>query len=201
MLDDANSPLPRSASNLNRRDFLARSASLGAAAALPGTLLANDMPRVKPRADAVIQIFLGGGLSHIDTFDPKPDAPIDVRGPFRSIPTKVDDQRFSELCRNLAKIADKLTVVRSLTHTEAAHERGAHNMLTGYRPSPAIASAPSSVMSLAFATTCRLTCAFRRRARWTWAPATSVRPSAHSVLVANHRAAASPSRTSARVSS
>ena len=46
--------------------------------------------------------------------------------------------RFSELCRNLAKVADKLTVIRSMTHTEAAHERGRHNMLTGYRPSPAI---------------------------------------------------------------
>jgi len=95
-------------------------------------------PRPQPKAQAVIQIYLGGGLSHIDTFDPKPDAPIDVRGPFRSIPTKVDDQRFSQLCPQLAKVADKLTVIRSMTHTEAAHERGAHNMLTGYRPSPAI---------------------------------------------------------------
>ncbi|MFT4841193.1 MAG: hypothetical protein ACI8UD_004277 [Planctomycetota bacterium] len=143
MLGDANPSQPRSASNLNRRDFLARSAGLGIAAALPGNLLANgqqlrNQQRPGPKADAVIQIYLGGGLSHIDTFDPKPDAPVDVRGPFRSIATKVDDQRFSELCRNLAKIADKLTVVRSLTHTEAAHERGAHNMLTGYRPSPAI---------------------------------------------------------------
>ena len=142
MVNDTNPSRLRSASNLNRRDFLARSAGLGLAAALPGKLLAAGIPNGEhspgPKADAVIQIYLGGGLSHIDTFDPKPDASVDVRGPFRSIPTKVDDQRFSELCRNLAKIADKLTVVRSLTHTEAAHERGAHNMLTGYRPSPAI---------------------------------------------------------------
>ncbi|MCK5941144.1 MAG: DUF1501 domain-containing protein, partial [Planctomycetes bacterium] len=71
-------------------------------------------------------------------FDPKPDAPVDTRGPFRAIPTRLEDVQFTELCRNLAKVADKLTVVRSMTHTEAAHERGRHNMLTGYRPSPAI---------------------------------------------------------------
>ena len=145
MLDDANLPLIPIALACSRRGFLARSAGFGLAASLPGAPLlgqalgfAPRQPKLEPKADAVIQIYLGGGLSHIDTFDPKPDAPVDVRGPFRSIPTKVDDQRFSELCRDLAKIADKLTVVRSVTHTEAAHERGAHNMLTGYRPSPAI---------------------------------------------------------------
>lgn len=139
MPSDADPSSSRPATELNRRDFLARSAGASLAAALPGSLLAaGPANRPGPKADAVIQIYLGGGLSHIDTFDPKPDAPVDVRGPFRSIATKVDDQRFGELCRNLAKIADKLTVVRSVTHTEAAHERGAHNMLTGYRPSPAI---------------------------------------------------------------
>ena len=129
-------PHAASPSGLDRRAFLACSATVGAAAALPAQLRGST--RAAPRADAVIQIYLGGGLSHIDSFDPKPDAPVDNRGPFRSIPTKLDDVRFTELCRNLAKVADKLTVVRSMTHTEAAHERGRHNMLTGYRPSPAI---------------------------------------------------------------
>jgi len=121
---------------LDRRAFLAGTASAGLAAAVPAQL--RHAPRLEPRAEAVIQIYLGGGMSHIDSFDPKPDAPVDTRGPFRSIPTRIDDVRFSELCRNLAKVADKLTVVRSMTHTEAAHERGRHNVLTGYRPSPAI---------------------------------------------------------------
>ncbi|MFN3244181.1 MAG: DUF1501 domain-containing protein [Planctomycetota bacterium] len=135
---------PRSSAHLDRRSFLAGSASLGLAAAMPAQwrapALAEPAPGslLEPRAEAVIQIYLGGGMSHIDSFDPKPDAPVDTRGPFRSVPTKLDDVRFSELCRNLAKVADKLTVVRSMTHTEAAHERGRHNMLTGYRPSPAI---------------------------------------------------------------
>jgi hypothetical protein len=147
MLDDAAPSLPNPSSpDYSRRSFLTRAASLGIAAALPASPLAAlragsktwTPTKLEPRADAVIQIYLGGGLSHIDTFDPKPDAPIDVRGPFRTIPTNVDDQHFSELCRQLAKVADKLTVLRAVSHTEAAHERGAHNMLTGYRPSPAI---------------------------------------------------------------
>lgn len=138
-MQDPNQSSPHPTTRSSRREFFARAAKLGVAAALPGSLLARQRAQPpQPRAEAVIQIFLGGGLSHIDTFDPKPDAPVDVRGPFRSIPTKIDDVRFGELCRNLAQVADKLTVVRSITHTEAAHERGTHNMLTGYRPSPAI---------------------------------------------------------------
>lgn len=122
----------------SRRRFLAGSAAIGAAALTPDARLLRLGARPEARAQAVIQIYLGGGLSHVDTFDPKPDAPIDVRGPFRSIATKIPGEPFSELCRHTAGIADKLTVVRSVTHTEAAHERGSHNMLTGYRPSPAV---------------------------------------------------------------
>jgi hypothetical protein len=56
----------------------------------------------------------------------------------KSIPTKIPGENFSELLPQTASIADKLTVIRSLTHGEAAHERGEHNMYTGYRPSPAL---------------------------------------------------------------
>ncbi|MGA0868152.1 MAG: DUF1501 domain-containing protein [Planctomycetota bacterium] len=122
----------------SRRRFLAGSAAFGAAALSPEGRLLGWGKRPEARAQAVIQIYLGGGLSHVDTFDPKPDAPIDVRGPFRAISSKIPGEPFSELCRQTAGIADKLTVVRSVTHTEAAHERGSHNMLTGYRPSPAL---------------------------------------------------------------
>lgn len=91
-----------------------------------------------PKAESVIFIFLAGGLSHIDTFDPKPFAPIEYRGELGVTKTNTGEE-FSGLCGNLAKIADKFTVIRSMTHGEAAHERGTHNMMTGYRPSPAIA--------------------------------------------------------------
>ena len=69
---------------------------------------------------------------------PKPLAPVEVRGPFNSIPTKLDGVQFNELMDETAQIADKLTIVRSITHGEAAHERGTSKMFTGYKPSPAI---------------------------------------------------------------
>jgi len=90
------------------------------------------------KAKAVIHIFLPGGISAHESFDPKPFAPVEVRGPFGSIPTKLDGVAFNELLKETAQIADKITVVRSMTHGEAAHERGTHNMFTGYKPSPAI---------------------------------------------------------------
>jgi hypothetical protein len=55
-----------------------------------------------------------------------------------TIKTKLDGELFGEMLPNIAGIADKLTIVRSMTHGEAAHERGTHNMFTGYRPSPAV---------------------------------------------------------------
>ena len=89
-------------------------------------------------AKSVIHIFMPGGMAHQETFDPKPDAPIEYRGEMGSIETKLSGVRFNELLKQTAQIADKITVCRSMTHGEAAHERGTHNMFTGYRPSPAL---------------------------------------------------------------
>ncbi len=89
-------------------------------------------------AQSVIHIFLPGGLSAQESFDPKPLAPIEYRGPLGSLPTAITGVQFSETLPLTAKIADRLTIVRSLSHGEAAHERGTHNMFTGYRPSPAV---------------------------------------------------------------
>lgn len=89
-------------------------------------------------AESVIHIFMPGGVSAQETWDPKPYAPLEYRGECKAIPTKIAGENFSELLPQTANIADKLTVIRSLTHGEAAHERGEHNMYTGYRPSPAL---------------------------------------------------------------
>ena len=62
---------------------------------------------IKPKAKSVIQIWLWGGPSHLDTFDPKPNAGYDYAGPFKSIPTNVPGIEINELLVNLAKIADK----------------------------------------------------------------------------------------------
>ncbi len=89
-------------------------------------------------AKSVIFIFLPGGAPHQETFDPKPYAPIEYRGPLGTIATNVEGVVLSEKLQQTAKITDKIAICRSMTHGEAAHERGTHNMFTGYRPSPAI---------------------------------------------------------------
>ena len=91
-----------------------------------------------PIAKSVIQIYLPGGIAAQETFDPKVFAPIEYRGPLGTVDTVIPGVKFSQYLQETAKIADKITVVRSMTHGEAAHERGTHNMFTGYRPSPAI---------------------------------------------------------------
>ncbi len=92
----------------------------------------------EPKAQSVIHIFLPGGMAHQDSFDPKPYAPVEYRGEIGTTKTKLDGVLFGEYLPKTAQVADKLTVCRSMTHGEAAHERGTHNMFTGYRPSPAI---------------------------------------------------------------
>ena len=89
-------------------------------------------------AKSVINIFMPGGMAHQDTFDPKPYAPLAYRGELRNIGTKLPGVRYGEVMKQTAQVADKITVVRSMSHGEAAHERGTHNMFTGYRPSPAL---------------------------------------------------------------
>jgi len=92
----------------------------------------------EPVAQSIIHIFLPGGIAHQESFDPKPLAPTEYRGPFGAINTKIPGVQFSENMKEVANIADKITVIRSMSHGEAAHERGTHNMFTGYRPSPAL---------------------------------------------------------------
>ena len=87
-------------------------------------------------AKSVIFIFLPGGMAHQESFDPKPYAPIEYRGPMSHIATNVGGIFLNQLWAQTAQVADKLTICRSMTHGEAAHERGTHNMFTGYRPSP-----------------------------------------------------------------
>jgi hypothetical protein len=89
-------------------------------------------------AKSVIQIFLPGGMAHQESWDPKPFAPSEYRGPFSPINTTIKGEKFSQYLKATAKVADKMTIIRSMAHGEAAHERGTHNMFTGYKPSPAL---------------------------------------------------------------
>jgi len=128
---------------ISRRGFLTVGAtglglSLGDFFRLRARAELKNYAAIAAKADSVIHIYLPGGMAHQESFDPKPLAPIEYRGEMKPISTKIDGEPFCETLPNIAGIADKITVIRSMTHGEAAHERGTHNMFTGYRPSPAL---------------------------------------------------------------
>ena len=101
---------------------------------------AGDAPAIKNgwgQAKSVIMIFLQGGPSHIDIWDPKPDAPSNVRGEFKPIKTAVPGIWLSETMPQLAKQMDKATLIRSLSYTPAGlfnHTAAIYQMMTGYTP-------------------------------------------------------------------
>src|SRR5262245_4675037 len=129
----------------SRRDLL-RVGWLGGLGLSLGTFLkleadakaADPARKAGPKALSIIHIYLQGGFAHMDSFDPKPDAPAEYRGVLGTVETKLPGVRFSEHMAKMAAVADKVTVVRSMTHTEVDHSRGEHSMFTGYRPSPAL---------------------------------------------------------------
>ena len=87
------------------------------------------------KATSVIQIWLAGGPSHLDSFDPKPDAGNDYCGPLNNpIATNVDGIRIGELLPLLARQADKYSIIRSMTHGDNGHETAAYLTQTGRRP-------------------------------------------------------------------
>jgi hypothetical protein len=91
------------------------------------------------RAKACIVLFMWGGPSQLDTWDPKPDAPDEVRGEFRSISTRIAGVRISEHFPRLAQQADKYAIIRSMTHDDPAHLSSVHHILTG-RHAPKVKS-------------------------------------------------------------
>ena len=107
-----------------RRDWLAL--GLGALAAP-----AFAKPAAKPRAKRVLVVFTPGGVSQLETFDPKPTAPEEVRGAFGTTPTAVPGTRFGEHLPEVAKLADKFAVVRSASHDDLDHGSACYLALTG----------------------------------------------------------------------
>ena len=125
---------------LSRRGFLQVGVLAGTSLTLPQLLQAElkHYENFEGTAKSIIHIYLPGGMAHQESFDPHPYAPIEYRGEMKQVQTKIDGVLFGDTLAKTAQIADKLTVIRSMTHGEAAHERGTHNMFTGYRPSPAL---------------------------------------------------------------
>lgn len=119
---------------VSRRDFL-QVGTLGALGlSLPQYLEAKEQSKKKDKHDnrSVILIFNLGAPSHLDTWDMKPDAPAEIRGPFKPIKTKSSEIQISEIFPKHAKVADKFSLVRSCYHTAAAvHDAGWQMMQTG----------------------------------------------------------------------
>jgi hypothetical protein len=137
---DATSPL-------TRREFL----RAGVAAAVAATAPAAVHAAPAATADACIFLMLTGGPSQLDTFDPKPNAPSDIRGPFKPIRTAVPELHLTELFPRMAAVADKFALVRSLHHTAAPiHETGFQLVNTGklFRDGPEWPSAGAVVAHL-----------------------------------------------------
>lgn len=131
----------------SRREFLRAGAATAVAAATPLSLRAAPAAT----ADACIFLMLTGGPSQLDTFDPKPNAPSDVRGPFKPIRSAVPGLHLSELFPRMAAMADKFSMIRSMHHTAAPiHETGFQLLNTGrlFRDGPARPSFGSVVAYL-----------------------------------------------------
>lgn len=123
----------------SRRAFLRTGLAGFATLSLPAILRlraerplhAAEPSRAGREKTAVIMVWQPGGLSHIDSYDPKPDAGSEYRGPFSVIPTKVPGLNFTELLPRQAAIADKFVVLRSMRQTAAGHPAGSMQLLSG----------------------------------------------------------------------
>ncbi|MEM0970110.1 MAG: DUF1501 domain-containing protein [Verrucomicrobiota bacterium] len=119
---------------LSRREFAAKTAFAAFGVGLYPTLDQAIAARgVGGKAKHLIYFYMGGGMTHIDSFDPKPDASSDIRGPIGSISTNVDGIRVGSYFKGLAKRADKLAIVNTLTQKTGDHQGGRYWMLTGYQ--------------------------------------------------------------------
>ena len=119
--------------DVSRRSFV-QAGMLGA-----GGLGLNELLKLRAQASrpqdrktSVILFWLSGGPGHMETWDPKPDAPSEVRGPFGAIPTNVAGVQFGELMPELSKRMDKLAILRSVNHGSGDHTKSNHWMLTGF---------------------------------------------------------------------
>ncbi len=131
---------------VSRRSLL-QSGALGLGGLLLGHRLCSAAPPAtsatatagsaarEPKAKAVIQIWLSGGPPHTDTFDPKPDAGSDYTGPLNGyLETNVKGIRIGQLLPELAKVADKYSIIRSMTHGQNGHETASYMLQTGRMP-------------------------------------------------------------------
>lgn len=133
MLDVGGFPA-RTCSGFNRRSFLQLASSLPLALGLPGRIAQGSQP---VRAKSVLFVFLWGAPSHLDTCDPKPDAPSEYRGPFGVIRTRTPGVHFTELLPRIAQRSDRFSLIRTHVTTAPGHPDAGTVALTGFEELPA----------------------------------------------------------------
>ena len=124
---------PQNKKTISRRNILQHGLLTAAGLTVidPSNLFAKSIP-ISPAAKSVIQIWMWGGPSHLDTFDPKPEAGYDYCGPLdKPIATNVKGIRIGHLLPKLAKQADKYSIIRSMTHGTNSHETASYITQTG----------------------------------------------------------------------
>jgi uncharacterized protein (DUF1501 family) len=133
---DVGSFCSRTCQGVSRRSFLRAGFALpfGLAGARHGTLKAAEAPRAR----SVLLVWLGGGPSHLDLFDPKPKAPVEFRGPFTTIATRTPGVRFTELLPKLAARSHKYSLIRSNVNFHDGHREAGSIALTGAGASAAV---------------------------------------------------------------
>lgn len=130
----------RRCESLTRRDMLrvGSLAPLGLGLTDLFRLQAASPNPFRAKAKSCILLWLDGGPSHLETFDLKPDAPAEVRGPFKAFSTNVGGIQLCELLANTARVCDKLAILRSMTSPLGEHGLANHYLMTGYKPSPVV---------------------------------------------------------------
>ena len=118
---------------LNRREWLRIGGWAGLGLGVPGISAAARGSTVPgfAKAKSVLLIYTPGGMSQFETWDPKPNAPVEIRGEFGSIPTSVPGVRFGEYMPKIARLADRVTVARGMTHDDVDHGSATYLALTG----------------------------------------------------------------------
>ena len=134
----------------SRRDFLSNTAKTAFGVTLGGAsaswfssaeaaeAIAAAQAQGNGKAKNVIYLYMAGGMTHIDTFDPKPDAPSEYRGPIKAISTNVDGIQLGQHLAKTAKHADKIALIRSMSSTQGAHSQGNYHIHTSYTERAAI---------------------------------------------------------------
>ena len=123
--------------NISRRRVL-KVGALGAGLSLSDFLRASAAEGKADSGRSAILVFLGGGPSHQDTFDMKPNAPVEYRGQFSPISTAVPGIQICEHMPKLARRTDKFTIIRGITHSLADHGLGTRYVMTGNLPTPVV---------------------------------------------------------------